>query len=393
MEHILSDDQIRRRLREICQAIADRAAAEQRVNAEHARCADEINAALGASLASMETRFHGEIAAVERDYQAALAEAAGPFDDQYHAVETEYHIVRGDVERQYEVDSRVTEREKADALWMLMSVCDDQSQDSPRFQFQQLKKRLSLKRDRLRDARRDLEELAAAADNTLQSWWLRPQFGESDVQPPPSWLAEAEERFNHAGEAIRLEQAFLHKQILPRLFTGGRPYLLPLLAWIFLSGVLLACVDPAWVGIRSLWDAPTWQLAAAGISAAATLAGMLALLAVARSQSGAAWRNVEQAVAELRLCHRVWLDQAQNELQERQQEYERRYLAITAGRNRSLAKINDRAARHLEDGALRKQQSLADADAFYPELLEKITERRNGRLAALEGIFRQSARR
>ena len=113
------------------------------------------------------------------------------------------------------------------------------------------------------------------------------------------------------------------------------------------------------------------------------------LYGIARSKSSRVYLDVQQAFAELKAVQKRWLESAKQELQERRQQFERRYAEIVAQRDRALANVEAKAAHRLADATARKQRERAEADQRYPALLAEIAERRDEQLRSLDEDFQK----
>ncbi len=294
-----------------------------------------------------------------------------------------------DVEQEFGNESEAAEKEKADASWMVTSVLDDNSHESPRYQYETYKKRLTATKDKLAQQRREMDEAVKAASELMQDRRQWQGDGEVEATVNPQDLDEAEERFQAAYSAIQTGHVALRRQKLARLFGGFWPALLFLLGWLAIFAPVLLFVDPLWLKIDALKNATTWQLAAAGVSALVVLIFLSILFGISRSKSAPVFEEIEQAAADIKKAHRRWQECAKQELHERRQQYERRHADIVAQRERALANLESKSTRRLEEAESRKAQTLADAEQKYPALLADLARRRDEKVGALDDEFGQ----
>ncbi len=389
MPQLLTDEEYQKQLQNLRRAIEERSTSFRSLNTEHAERVASLEENQRQALKAVEERFAQARTMLDRDHANTKATALDDFETQHRSIETEYRTVANDIERRYANDAAAAERHKADANWMVMSVLDDGAEESPRYQFELLSKRLTQKKDRLRDLRQDAERLAAEAEETLNDAWLRPWATPVEQESPPTQLAESEERFLSGCDLIQRGHEDLQRQRLRSLFHGVLPVLLLVHCWVVLAALLLFVVDPVWLNVRAFGDPTTWQNATIGVAGIVSLMGLLALLGLARSRGCSAASTVRHGIAEVRLCHRCWLDLAQQEIHTQSEECKRRYQSIAAGRMRSLTKINNQAAQSLEEFSQRKRRELADAEAMYPPLLGKISRRHDDTMQAIETAYSQ----
>jgi flagellar biosynthesis GTPase FlhF/energy-coupling factor transporter ATP-binding protein EcfA2 len=384
----LRPDPIKSELRALLAAIRERARAEQQLEADFGGDGGS-SSALTATLRSTAARFEAEQSAVQDAYETARNEVLSQFQRDDGAIRADYDVAIVDIERQFGTESEAAEKEKADAGWMVSSVLDDTSHESPRFQFETFRKRLTTTKDRLRDQRKEMDETVEAASEVLQD--RRQGSGSFELDPVPAAhdMVECEERFSAAYRAIRDGHAALVKHKLSRLFSGWRPVLLFFVGWLLLAAPLVLVVDRAWLKFPALQDRDTWYITAAGTAAGVMVLILAVLYGIARSKSSRVYLELQQAFAELKVVQKRWLESAKQELQERRQQFERRYAEIVAQRDRALANVEGKAAQRLGDATARKQRERAEADQTYPALLAEIAQRRDQQLAALDQDFQQ----
>lgn len=383
-----SPDPLKNELRDLLAAIGERARAEEQLEADFTDDG-EGQRSLSATLRSTAAQFDAQRNKVQEEYEAARNEVLSQFQRDDGAIRADHDAALVDIERQFGTETEAAQREKADASWMVSSVLDDASHESPRFQFETFRKRLTATKDRLRDQRREMDETVEAATELLQDRRQGPGPFELDPIPSPHDMVECEERFSTAYRALRDGQAALVKQKLSRVFSGWRPALLFFFGWLLLAAPLVLFVDRAWLKVPALQDHNTWLLSAAGAAAAVMFVFLATLYGAARSKSSRVYLDVQQAYAELKAVQKRWLDSAKQELQERKQQFERRYAEIVAQRDRALANVEAKATQRVADATARKQRERAEADQRYPALLADIATRRDEQLQSLDGDFQQ----
>jgi DNA segregation ATPase FtsK/SpoIIIE, S-DNA-T family len=381
-------DSLKSDLLALMSAIRERARAEEKLEADFTDDGSGQRA-LQATLKSAATQFESDRTTVQEEYEAGRAEALAQFERDNGSIRADYDAALAEIEREFSTETEAAEKEKADQSWMVSSVLDDSHHESPRFQFDAFKKRLSTTKDRLRDQRKEMDETVEAAETLMQNRRQGPASFELDPVANPQDLTDCEERFAAACRTIRDGFVALKKQGLARLFGG----LLPLLLWIVLSAALAApmilFVDPALLKMPALLDKNTWYAAAAGAAVGVALIFLLIVYGVARSKSNGVYLDLQQAYAEIQALQKRWLDAAKLELHERKQQFERRYAEVVAQRDRAIAKVEGKAARRIGDATEQKERMKVEADERYPALLQEIAERRDQQLEALDNDFQQ----
>jgi DNA segregation ATPase FtsK/SpoIIIE, S-DNA-T family len=379
-------DPLKNELRALLSAISERAKAEEKIEADFADDGSSQRN-LAAKLKSTTSKFESDKIRVQDEYESAKNEVLSQFQRDDGAIRADYDAALVDIERTYGTEVEAAEKEKADASWMVTSVLDDASHESPRFQFETFKKRLTTTRDRLRDQRKEADAIAEATSELMQNRRQGHSTFELDPIENPQDVQECEERFGAAIRAIRDGQAVLSRQKLSRLFGGIWPALLFCFGFALIAGPLVFVVNPAWLKVPALLDKNTWMMASGGAAALLMIILMSILYGIARGKSGHVYLELQQAYAELKTVHKRWMECAKVEMHERKEQFERHYAEVVAQRDRAMANVEGKAAQRLADATARKQRERAEADKKYPALLKDIADRRDSQLQTLDDDF------
>jgi S-DNA-T family DNA segregation ATPase FtsK/SpoIIIE len=369
-------------------AIRERAQAEEKLEADFAEDGS-TQRVLQATLKSTASRFETDRNRVQEEYEAARNELLAQFQRDDGSIRADYDAALAEIEREFSTETEAAEKEKADQSWMVSSVLDDSHHESPRFQFEAFKKRLATTKDRLRDQRKEIDETVEAAESLMQNRRQGPASFELDPVSNPHDLTECEERIGAACKTIREGFFSLKRQGLSKLFGGFMPFLLFFVGTAALATPIILFVNPALLKTPALLDKNTWYAAAGGGAVVLTLIFLLIVYGVARSKSNGVYLDVQQAYAEIQTLQKRWLEAAKQELQERKQQFERRYAEVVAQRDRAIAKIEAKAARRIADATERKERMKAEADERYPALLKEIADSRDQQLEALDNDFQE----
>jgi DNA segregation ATPase FtsK/SpoIIIE, S-DNA-T family len=381
-------DSLKSEILALLSAIRERARAEEKLEADFA---DDGSAqrALQATLKSTTSRYDADRSRVQEEYEAARSEVEAQFQRDDGSIRADYDAALAQIEHEFSTETEAAEKEKADQGWMVSSVLDDTHHESPRFQFEQFKKRLAGTKDRLRDQRKEMDETVQAAESVMESRRQGPASFELDPVPKAEDLTECEERFSAACKTIRDGFVAIKRQGLSKLFGGFMPFLLFFVGTAALAAPLILFVDPAWLKTPALADKNTWYAVAGGTAVVLAMIFLLILYGISRSKSNRVYLDVQQAYAEVQTLQKRWLEAAKQELGERKQQFERRYAEVVAQRDRAVAKIEAKAAQRIGDATERKQRMKAEADERYPALLKEIADRRDQQLEALDNDFQQ----
>lgn len=384
MTSILDTARLKSELRTLRHGIAEFINGRLRLQAERSAAESQRSSEQQSQLDAVELRYHNDRCLAQQEYDEARAQIAAAFDEEYRSVSAQYHQVVRELDRAFESEARAAEFEQADARWMVLSVLDDQSHESPRFQFQLFRKRLSLTKTRADQQSTEIDYLVSAAREFMNRRWLRQPLVPSDPIELPNDLRELEERFSTACQTIRDRWGSMRSQLLPHLFLGWRPVVVFLLGALSLFAAIYGLLAMTPLGINHFRDPSKWTPWCAGIGVGTMLVLLSVLWGVARARSGAIWWELEQADLERAASRQRWGERARRELVEQKAEHEKRYEAIASGRQRALERINGKHTDRLRNAVVRRDEGRREAEATYPPLLDRISERRNTKLQALE---------
>ncbi|MGE3314068.1 MAG: FtsK/SpoIIIE domain-containing protein [Planctomycetaceae bacterium] len=384
MSSILDKSRLKSELQRFRKGIASFLDGYSRLTSERSASETERTATQQSQLAEIETGFLADRSFAQQKFDAARSEIVSTFESEYQSVSAQYRGVLNDSVRSFEDEMRAADAEHADARWMVLSVLDDQSHESPRFQFQLFRKRLGLTKARSDAQSEEVDLLVHAAREFMGRRWLRQSLPVPEEISPPNDLRELEERFSAACQVIRDRWSTLRSLTLPHLFSGWRPTLLFLIGALGLYAGIYCILAATPLGSRYFPDPSKWPNWIAGISSGTMFLVISLLLAMARSRSGEVWWDLEQADLERRACRARWGERAKRELSEQRAEQEKRYESIAAGRNRSLAKIDSRRDERIAAASTRRAEAQREAEQTFPMLLQGLVEQRDAKLKALE---------
>ncbi|HXY36999.1 MAG TPA: hypothetical protein VEI07_22415, partial [Planctomycetaceae bacterium] len=387
MAELTATDPMKGELEALLVAAKERAAAEQEVAAEFTNSLDDPEYELQKNLKKISSQFDQQLQDAQQSWEDSRNAIVAEFEQEESGIKTQQQAALREIELEYGNEREAAQKEKTDASWMVSSVLDDNAHDSPRYQYETFKKRLTSTKEKLAQQRREMDEAVKAATELMQD--RRQWQGESEVAATekPQDLEEAEDVFQAAVTSIEKGSAALRKQKLARLFGGVWPSLFFLVAVAAISAPVILFVDPQMLQIEALNNRNTWLVSAIGGAALLVTIVMSILFGIARSKSAAVFEPIEQAAANLKAAHRRWQEFAKQELHERKQQCERRHAEVIAQRERALANLDAKSNQRLQDAETRKAQRTAEAEQKFPAMLADLERRREERLGKLDEEF------
>lgn len=231
MSQPLEPDSVKAEILEIISAISERATAEKKVEAQYGGPPSDAETRLFTKLRSITARTEESRIKATDEHEKTRQATLAKFEQEHQTIQSQYQAALHDIESRFQTEKETAEREKSDAAWMVSSVLDDQSQDSPRFQYESFSKRLTTTKEKMRPsqrARRSDGGSRRAHAYRRRQWQT---FGDPDPVTPPRDLEECDKRFEDASMVIFRGKNALIAQKLSRLFTSWMPAVMFLLTW------------------------------------------------------------------------------------------------------------------------------------------------------------------
>ncbi|MFO0916763.1 MAG: hypothetical protein U0872_00405 [Planctomycetaceae bacterium] len=205
--------------------------------------------------------------------------------------------VRGvsEIEKHCQKELEVIEQKFKDSCWLLQSMLDDSSENSPKRQFDRLKSNLVHAKTRLATQQDEITELYQKASKLVRRRWQRVDADPAAEKMPQS-LEEAEQAQDTAAAAVRQAFSRMSRQVVPRLFSLW-PLLLVLLMAVGggIFGGLFLFVKPQWIGLANA--APReWMAIAGGTAFTVCLILVFILWQIKHRQPRCLNRSMQQAI-------------------------------------------------------------------------------------------------
>ena len=372
-EPLLEDsamDRDARLVAEMRAAIRRRDRAERDIEVEASEGDDAETFAAADALSERIEALETEIADRERDFATARQAFQDRFQAETDDAESEYHRVVSEVTRSCEERREQVEHQYEENQWMLGSLLDDDSENSPKRLYETLRDQLHASRDQLTERSETLREKydaarAAVERRGLATEPLNETTSNAHSRRDALMLFEQGERLVLGGAERISRQAFARSMNL---------LVLGLIFAAIAAGVFVIArfgLSPETLGLRQI-QPRMWIILCVGAAMAAGLMVVVVLHAIARRQTQDAFTPIEQGIVEARANHARWLSIAKDELQRQEQVYreqqqslvERRDAAaqkFDSERDAELARIEADRTRGLEEPTRKRNQILQEA--------------------------------
>src|ERR1700693_1005590 len=139
MAELPAADPIKKELEDLLAAAKERAAAEQQVATEFDTGLEDPEYELQATLKKIGAQFDAQLQEAQQDWEVSRETVSHELEQEEGSIRTQQEAAQRDIEQELGKESERADKEKADASWMVSSVLDDNSHESPRYQYETFK--------------------------------------------------------------------------------------------------------------------------------------------------------------------------------------------------------------------------------------------------------------
>ena len=348
--------------------------------------ADPAARQLAQKLSRLETELQQKLAQAEEQHAQANGEIDDLFASHASAAEGEYRRTLQQIQQRYAGEAAAVEKQYEENQWMMSSILDDESENSPKRQYESLKAQIQQSREYLAA---QWETLQGLHDDAVALAAAR-RVGVV-VEPEPHEAAATREdalsRFDVASLTAQESFAGLKRQVVPRLFAGWAFLLVGLAVWGGVFAAAYFTVDPALLGLGGA--GPNARvLISGGAGLVACVVALLITYGIAARQTRSAAEPLILAVTEAHACRQDWLRLAKDDLQQRERDFQERYAAIVAHRETALEKFAAARAERLAELESEREQGLRAAAEKRAAALRAGAEQRDRETQALDEAHR-----
>ncbi|MBS0265392.1 MAG: cell division protein FtsK [Planctomycetes bacterium] len=320
---------------------------------------------------------HAEICrAIEDQWAQATATATAECQDTVVSAERQAAVDEARVDKKYQED-----------CWMVSSILDDKSENSPQRQMEKLASAIHQGQERLNSEATELEELEQRAFKLAEQRrfvWEDPPEHAPAVAGRDAALQAASE----AAQTVRDATAHLTRDVLTALLNRSVFVVVGLLLWGMLSGIVYAIVDPPWVGLPAR-PGIEWPLIVGGTGFGVACLILMILHLMASNRSAEAFEAFQKALVDARFHAQHWQKLARQEMHVCEQEFQSRQAAVEERRQRSLqqfAEVRDQKRAEIE---LKKTRAVREAENVRDRALQIASEKHNAELLSAEAAHRR----
>lgn len=368
----LVDDRIRRET-DIERQHADSSLAERQ---QYQDVFDALTSSYDLELQSLEESRTLQLSSITQRAQSTLT-----------AVQEEFEQVLRDIDSRTETERESAIRERDESRWMLSSLLDGDTSDSPLARRQALESGMAASRTELELATRTLEGWTQASADFLRRCRILGETAAPDPVALPVDLAGLHQAGVDAFRAGEPVQRRIMRRVLPRFFRSFWPVLLFAVSAAVASGLVWAFVPPPLLGLKLQSTAPDWFWIAVGTGSAASLVGMFLLHLFAGQRVLPDYEQLEQLTINAQEALSRWTVVARNELGAQQEELARQHEARERNRERGIAHADERLAKRISAAEQCHERDRHAAMTVYPA---RLAELQHGKAEQLQQVEKAS---
>lgn len=351
--------------------VTDRAMREQEIETIHAseisgeqqqyqQVFGLLTESYDAELAANQESSVAHAEAIETRWSSEAATVQNQFEEATEAIEAQWQAEKDDAQTEHD-----------EAGWLLASLLDGDTSDSPLSRLQALKSGLVASRTELETALAALNEWYRTAAHFLQKCRI---VGEI-TQPPPSALpVDLTGLHQSCVEAMRQSEPIqrrIMKRFLPRLFRGVWPLLMFVLCSAILAG-LIWLIPPTAIGMKLDHAAKDWIWISTGAAAAISLVFMFLLHLYAGHQVMPDFDRLLQLSVDAENAFHRWTIASQRECEQQEVELKRMHEAREKKRQTAVAQSDAKLKSRLAAARARYDSQMRAAKTSFPARLAEI---------------------
>ncbi|WP_397570082.1 FtsK/SpoIIIE domain-containing protein [Schlesneria sp. T3-172] len=384
----LSLENERQLLKNLLERVSHRLACEQEIEARHADEAQSEQEQYQNVLQLLTETYENEQTEREQSFRSHLATLHQRCDADASKIQSDYSSRLTRAEDRLASETELAEKERDEAVWLVSSLLDEDSDGSPLVRLKQTERELTATGNELTAGLKGLDDGHDRVVRFLQRCRIWNDPGEVTPTLPLSSVEVMKSAcLAEVAAAEPLQQRILAR-LLPRLFAGPFPLLLFLLIAGTLFGLLYGVVDPSLVTLKLKATDRDWMWICAGVASATGLVLIMFLHLYASRRTYPDYEQLVQHRANAHYAYSVWDKDGRSELNTlsaqcadlNDQRAKRRESAISAADNKLTTRITQLQREYME--------AVDQANATFPVLLRQVEEYRQKETEAAQRSYR-----
>ena len=371
-------------LRSILDRVGYRLSTEHEIESRHATEVAAEQRQYQAVFQQLTDNYEAERLQLEQNHQSQLAACDYRCQSESAQVQSEYQRILTEAEDRYNRDHEAATKEHDEAVWLVSSLLDDDTEGSPLQRFQQAQLAHEAAEIELKARIESQESGYEQVVRFLQRShiWSEPTEPESTVQN--SSVEAMKTACLAAFDASEPLRQKILGRLLPSLFIG----IVPIFVFLGFSGLLFAIIwgqiDPSLLKLQLKSTDPDWLYIAAGSSLGLSLIPMLIMHLMASRKVWPDYEMLHQQLIDARRAYSIWERTSMTDLNMLEAEcshlQELRVKRRDSAINGAESKMQNRVAEIQQIWQTVVQQ----ASAKYPSRLNFLESRRVGEREQIE---------
>jgi len=362
----------RRQLQRLRELVEDRARREAELERRHHTDTREEQLQYQEVFDQLAATYEGELQRLETFHtsqcQTAELQASAALD----SVQAEFDRILQQIDERNTAETEAARKEHDEAGWMVSSLLDGDTSDSPLSRLQAMETGFAASRTELELAVNTLVGWTQSAGDFLQRCRMLSETTPPDPAPLPPDLASLHQLGVEAARTGEPIQRRLRGRILPRLFRGVWPVLLFLACTSLLAGLIWSVVPPSLLGLKLEPGAPDWFWIATGTGSAVSLILMFLIHLAAGHRAVPDYEQLVQLAVNAESALQRWSAASRQEIALQQEELTRLHEARERTRERAVERAETRLAERLAAAAEAQRTERDAALKTYPARLAEI---------------------
>lgn len=366
----------RRLLQSLLEQVRLRATTQQQIEADYAAHLTAEQQQYQTVFDLLTENYDTERTQLDQKRDEQLSQIEEQSESQLASVQAEYRKTLVDVEDQLTETTTAATKERDEAVWLVSSLLDDDSEGSPLQRLQQTQASVAATEIELQTGLENLDRGNERVVSFLRRSHISSSPLETEPNLPISGVDEMKVACLAAIQSCEPLQNRILSRLLPRLFIGVVPLFLFLMITGGLFGVIWGLIDPALLNLKLKPTDRDWLIISAGISAAISL---IITFFVHLSASRRTWPDYEvfaQQQVNAHYAFKAWQKMSTTELNMLEAEcsllhemrVKRRDSALTAAETKLQARLTQAQRLH--------STSLQQAHVAFPARLNTIESQR-----------------
>ena len=378
----------RQHLKTLLERVSSRLASEQEIESRHAEEAQNEQQQYERVFQLLTETYDNEQLELEQSVQAKLASLNQKCETDSAKIQSDYASILGAAEERLSAETAAAEKERDEAVWLVSSLLDEDSDGSPLIHLQQSEAALIAAGHELRAGLAGLDAGYEQAVQFLQKYRVWSDPGDLTPTIPLSTVDTMKSACLAAVAAVEPLQRRILSRLLPRFFIGPLPLVLFLIVAGTLFGLIWGLFDPAILPMKLNAADRDWMFISLGIASATALLLVFFLHMYASRRTLPDYDKLAQHRVNAHYAFSIWEKSSKTELNMLEAECSHLNDLRVKRRESALAGADSKQSSRLAESQRLYTSTISQAHATYPSLLHQIEEFRVQETEVTQRAFR-----